>query len=144
MTLIAPGGRRPPQPPRQPQPSRPSRVPVAPRSGQDAPLIGLALAPPAGQQFETTVTAARLSGSARFGAALLLIIGLLLQRTVLPLVPWGPADLVTVLVVCWGSTRARSPGASVASGSGWRPMPFPTMRSDASRPCSASSATCAA
>ena len=96
MTLIAPGGRRPPQP------SRPSRVPVPPRSGQDAPLIGAALAPPAGQQFETTVTAARLSGSARLGAALLLIIGLLLQRTVLPLVPWGPADLVTVLVVVLG------------------------------------------
>ena len=34
----------------------------------------------------------------RLGAALLLIVGLLLQRTLLPLLPWGPADLVTVLV----------------------------------------------
>jgi rod shape-determining protein MreD len=30
------------------------------------------------------------------------VIGLLLQRTVLPLLPWGPADLVTVLVAVLG------------------------------------------
>ena len=40
-----------------------------------------------------------LSMSARFGAAILLVAGLLLQRTALPLLPWGPADLVAVLVV---------------------------------------------
>jgi rod shape-determining protein MreD len=37
--------------------------------------------------------------AARLGAALLLLLGLLLQRTVLPMLPWGPADLMTVLVV---------------------------------------------
>ncbi|HEX4015330.1 MAG TPA: rod shape-determining protein MreD [Frankiaceae bacterium] len=93
MTLIAPGDRRtPPQ----------SRRPIPPRTGQDTPLIGLALAPPAGEALETRVLPTRLSGSARLGAALLLVIGLLLQRTVLPLVPWGPADLVTVLVAVLG------------------------------------------
>jgi rod shape-determining protein MreD len=96
VTLIAPGGRRPPPP------AQPARQPVRPRTGHDRPLIGLALAPPAGEPLETTVAAARLRGSARLGAALLLVIGLLLQRTVLPLLPWGPADLVTVLVAVLG------------------------------------------
>ena len=93
MTLIAPGGRRTPPP---------SRQPVRPRSGADRPVIGLALSPPTGEPLETTVAAARLSGSARLGAGLLLVIGLLLQRTVLPLLPWGPADLVTVVVAVLG------------------------------------------
>jgi rod shape-determining protein MreD len=93
VTLIAPGSRRTPPP---------SRRPVPPRSPHDPQLIGLALAPPAGQPLETAVVPARLRGSARLGAALLLIIGLLLQRTILPLLPWGPADLVTVLVAVLG------------------------------------------
>lgn len=79
MTLIAPGGRR-----------------------TERPVIGLALAPPVVKPLETAVPSVRLSGSARIGAALLLAIGLLLQRTVLPLLPWGPADLVTVLVAVLG------------------------------------------
>jgi rod shape-determining protein MreD len=93
VTLIAPGGRRTPPPARQPGRSR---------SGDDRPVIGLALAPPTGEPLETRVVPARLRGSARLGAALLLVIGLLLQRTVLPLLPWGPADLVTVLVAVLG------------------------------------------
>ncbi len=95
MTLVAPGGRRPP--PAAP----PARRPVRPPVRDDRPVIGLALAPPSGQTLAPPPTA-RLGGSATLGAVLLLVIGLLLQRTVLPLLPWGPADLVTVLVAVLG------------------------------------------
>lgn len=110
MTLIAPGGRRPPPKP------QPSRQPVRPRSRDDGPVIGLALATPSGEPVATTASAVRLSGSARLGAALLLVIGLLLQRTVLPVLPWGPADLVTVLVAVIGLYAG--PVAGCVSGFG--------------------------
>lgn len=58
----------------------------------------MGLAPPSGRSIAALDRPVRLSGSARLGAALLLIVGLLLQRTLLPLLPWGPADLVTALV----------------------------------------------
>lgn len=93
---MAPGDRR------TPTSTQPAGQPVRPRVGDDRPAIGLALAPPTGQPLETSVAAVRLRGSARLGAALLLVFGLLLQRTVLPLLPWGPADLVTVLVAVLG------------------------------------------
>ena len=106
MTLIAPGGRRTEQPSRPPATGRtasrrssasPSRRPRSSRSTTAAPDV-------------------RLSGSARLGAALLLVIGLLLQRTVLPLLPWGPADLVTVLVAVLGLYAG--PVAGCVSGFG--------------------------
>jgi len=88
MTLLAPGSRRTrPQPPERPGVVGPVRPP-----------IGLALAPPIGAPLQVAAGPARLRGTARLGAALLLLLGLLLQRTLLPHLPWGPADLVTTLV----------------------------------------------
>jgi rod shape-determining protein MreD len=52
----------------------------------------------------------RLGGAARLGAALLLVLALLLQRTVLPLLPWGPADLITVMVASVGILAGPSAG----------------------------------
>jgi hypothetical protein len=86
MTLLAPGRKG----------SGPAR-PAAPKA-PPGPRISLELAPPSRQSVATLDQPVRLSGSARLGAALLLIVGLLLQRTFLPLLPWGPADLVTALV----------------------------------------------
>ncbi len=93
MTLIAPGGRR---------TDAPSRRPVTKGPDGKTPLAGLALSPPIVEPVTTTTPDVRLSASARLGAAFLLILGLLLQRTVLPLLPWGPADVVTVLVAVLG------------------------------------------
>jgi rod shape-determining protein MreD len=101
VTLLAPGSRRSEQQP--PSPGKP-------------PLIGLALAPPTVEPLETPTPNVRLGGSARFGAALLLAVGLLLQRTVLTLLPWGPADLVTVLVAVLGLYAG--PVAGCVSGFG--------------------------
>jgi rod shape-determining protein MreD len=92
VTLIAPGGRR------TEQPDRPQ---ARPHPGGKAPLVGLALAPPT-EPLATTPPDVRLSPAAGLGAAVLLIVALLLQRTLLPLLPWGPADLVTVLVAVLG------------------------------------------
>jgi rod shape-determining protein MreD len=90
MTLLAPGSKR-------------SEQPTRPAPNGQPPLIGLALAPPTVETFDTPPAPnVRLSGSARFGALVLLVVGLLLQRTVLTLLPWGPADLVTVLVAVLG------------------------------------------
>lgn len=90
MTLLAPGGKREHQPARQAPEGKP-------------PLIGLALSPPTVEPLDSPpVATVRLRGSARFGAVVLLFIGLLLQRTVLTWLPWGPADLVTVLVAVLG------------------------------------------
>lgn len=102
MTLIAPGDRR-------------TEHPVRPLPDGRSPLTGLALAPPTVELPKLAVTA-RLSGSARLGALLLLVFGLLLQRTVLPLLPWGPADLVTVLVAVLGLYAG--PVAGCVSGFG--------------------------
>jgi rod shape-determining protein MreD len=94
VTLIAPGGRRTESPaPPHPQPQGPDGKP---------PLVGLALSPATVEQLPASVPDVRLSASARLGAAFLLVIGLLLQRTLLPSLPWGPADLVTVLVAILG------------------------------------------
>lgn len=62
------------------------------------PPLAVTVAPPAEARRVGWDQPVRLGGTARLGAALLLLVGLLLQRTVLPLLPWGPADLVTVLV----------------------------------------------
>jgi rod shape-determining protein MreD len=86
MTLLAPGRK-----------GAGSGRPAAPKA-PPGPRISLELAPPSQQSVATLDQPVRLSGSARLGAALLLIVGLLLQRTLLPLLPWGPADLVTALV----------------------------------------------
>lgn len=95
-----------------------ARRPAATKARQRPTLgsIRLGLAPPTGEPAPSIDRPARLSGAARLGAALLLIIALLLQRTVLPLVPWGPADLVTVLVAviaCYAG-----PAAGCISGFG--------------------------
>ena len=82
MTLLAPG-------------QKPTRPP-APRTPTEP--VSRGLAPPTGRSLATLDRPVRLSGSARLGAGLLLIVALLLQRTLLPLLPWGPADLVTALV----------------------------------------------
>lgn len=60
--------------------------------------LRVGLAPPPIVPAPMATGPARLGGAAPLGAALLLVIGLLLQRTVLPHLPWGPADLVTTLV----------------------------------------------
>ena len=106
MTLIAPGGRR-----TEPD----GRPPPRPASNGKAPLIGLALSPPT-EPLSSAAPDVRLSGSARLGAALLLVFALLLQRTALPLLPWGPADLVTVLVAVLGLYAG--PAAGCVSGFG--------------------------
>jgi rod shape-determining protein MreD len=93
VTLIAPGGRR---------TEAPSKAPATKGPDGKAPLAGLALRPPSVEPLPSTAPDVRLSASAWLGAAFLLIIGLLLQRTVLPLLPWGPADVVTVLVAVLG------------------------------------------
>jgi rod shape-determining protein MreD len=85
VTLLAPGPRA-------------SKPPVA----SQAEPISLGLTPLSASSVSTLDQPVRLSGSARLGAALLLIVGLLLQRTLLPLLPWGPADLVTALVAVLG------------------------------------------
>jgi rod shape-determining protein MreD len=89
MTLLAPGGRR--------DRAQPSERPIV-MVGAAHPAIGLALAPPPLPDETDTSGPARLGGAALLGAALVLVVGLLLQRTVLPHLPWGPADLVTALV----------------------------------------------
>ncbi len=102
MTLLAPGARRrskgeperywqPSRRPPEPQPRQSLKQPTGPQ-------IGASLAPPVGRPLEVSQGRVALSGTARLGVFLLLIVGLLLQRTLLPLLPWGPADLVTVLV----------------------------------------------
>lgn len=106
MTLIAPGRRR------TEQPADPTQRPRA--GAHPRPSIGLALAPPTGESVATVPSPARLRGTACLGAALLLVIGLLLQRTLLPLLPWGPADLVTVLVAALGLYAG--PAAGCVSG----------------------------
>ncbi len=60
--------------------------------------IGLALAPDAGRSVTARPAGFGLSGANRVIAAALLLVAVLLQRTLLPALPWGPADLVTVLV----------------------------------------------
>lgn len=92
MTIIAPNGSKTTLPAARDKPT--DGAYTRPTAGS----IGLSLSPPPGRIPDAVEGPVRLSGSARLGAALLLIIGLLLQRTLLPLLPWGPADLVTVLV----------------------------------------------
>ena len=106
MTLLAPGGRR--------TRSQPSERPVVLGTGH--PAIGLALAPSPVVPEVGPAGPARLGGAAQLGAALLLVIGLLLQRTVLPHLPWGPADLVTVLVAALA--RYAGPAAGCVAGFG--------------------------
>jgi rod shape-determining protein MreD len=88
VTLLAPGSRR-----GEGNGER-RAAPVAPRSP-----LRLELAPSAATTRTPDDEPASFGAAARLGAALILLIGLLLQRTVLPLLPWGPADLMTVLVV---------------------------------------------
>ena len=108
VTLIAPGGRAAPSAPRREPARRFRRRTAAASASRSRRLPGSRSTPPS--------TAVRLSGSARLGAALLLVVGLLLQRTLLPLLPWGPADLVTVLVAVLGLYAG--PVAGCVSGFG--------------------------
>ena len=73
----------------------------------------------------------------------LLVVGLLLQRTVLHVAAMGSADLVTVLVAVLGLYAGPVAGCLSGFGIGFGADRFPTTRSAGSRPCSASSATCA-
>ncbi len=107
MTLLAPSKRR--GTPKAPEPDGAEALPL---------VIGLQLAP-ASQLDRLEVAGSypvRLGAAARLGAALLLFIGLMLQRTMLPLLPWGPADLVTVLVAVVGLYAG--PAAGCLSGFG--------------------------
>ena len=64
--------------------------------------VGLALSPAAGRSVSARVVVPiELSGVKRVVLALLLIVAALLQRIVLPELPHGPADLMTVLVACF-------------------------------------------
>ena len=100
MTLLAPGSRgtgsRPVRPRQRPTGESPSRLSLAPTIGSGP------------------VEARLLGPVGAVGAVLLLFAGLVLQRTVLPLLPWGPADLLTVLVVVLG--LAFGPAAGCAYG----------------------------
>lgn len=93
MTLTAP-------------PKRKSR----PASDESRRTIAVSLAPPTGAPLVTADEALPLGGAAKLGAALLLVLALLLQRTVLPLLPWGPADLITVMVASLGILAGPSAG----------------------------------
>ncbi len=98
MTLLAPGTRR----AARPAPSEPA----APR---------LTLGSPTGGS-EPEQPPLRLVGA--IAVAVLLMLAVVVQRTALPLLPAGPADLVTVMVVTLGLSFGPAAGCLAGFGSG--------------------------
>ena len=71
-------------------------------AGQTGQTVGLALSPTAGRSVsERVVVPIELSVVKAVVLGVLLVIAVLLQRIVLPGLPHGPADLMTVLVACF-------------------------------------------
>jgi rod shape-determining protein MreD len=106
VTLLAPGSRR-TGPQADQRPAKVRRRPAAESTARVrlAPTIGSG---PADIRLLGPVGAV--------GAIVVLFVGLALQRTALPLLPWGPADLLTVLIVTLG--LAFGPGVGCAYGFG--------------------------
>lgn len=75
---------------------------TGPQVVREAPAVGIALAQSAGRSVTATPAGFGLSWANRVVAGVLLVASVLLQRILLPSLPWGPADVVTVLVATLG------------------------------------------
>jgi len=85
-------------------------------AGQSA---GLVLRPAAGRSVsEKSIVPVEMSATAAVVMGLLLVIAVLVQRIVLPGLPHGPADLVTVLVVCFALFAGPVTGCVAGFGAG--------------------------
>jgi rod shape-determining protein MreD len=81
--------------------------------------VGLSLSPPAGRSVsEKSIVPVEVTAGAGTAMGVLLLIAVLMQRIVLPGLPHGPADLVTVLVACFAMFAGPVTGCVAGFGAG--------------------------
>ncbi|MCW2547037.1 MAG: putative rod shape-determining protein MreD [Mycobacterium sp.] len=81
--------------------------------------VGLVLSPPSGRSVsEQSIVPVEMTATAAIAMGVLLLIAVLLQRILLPGLPHGPADLVTVLVACFALFAGPVTGCVAGFGAG--------------------------
>jgi rod shape-determining protein MreD len=113
MTLLDPGNRR-TEADETPQ----LMAPLGPTPLPASPSVGIALSPESGRSVSADAAPIVVSGTARLGFAILLVLAVLLQRVLLPELPYGPADVVTVLVACFALFAGPASGCVAGFGAG--------------------------